>query len=363
MVNFFYLDKDPIKCAKYYCNKHVLKIPIEIAQILSKIHHELETGIDYCKVYKNSLVVKNTLGPYCWIKQSYDNYIWTSKLGLALINEYKLRYNKDATDDKKYELINSTYQNKSTQNRQYYANKANFRKENDFVGKFSNRSRFYNIFKVYNRNKQIIELDKAKIKDIQDKSEKSQLDLKAIKDEIYRNFEINFPTASYKIKNFIMIIMDYVGVDINDNDSINIKLACITEIYDKYKNDLICNQTDCLEKATYENDDKTNKRCIEHKTNVMKPIKKELGDGDILFTDITQIYEECMTNKLISPQPAPVVKKTVVANTAAATKSVSAVIKADPIKNANLNPNTITKKKTNLKLNINKTKKTNYCYQ
>jgi hypothetical protein len=95
MVNFFYLDKDPIKCAKYYCNKHILKIPIEIAQILSKIHHELETGIEYCKIYKNSLVVKNTLGPYCWIKQSYDNYIWTSKLGLALINEYKLRYNKD----------------------------------------------------------------------------------------------------------------------------------------------------------------------------------------------------------------------------------------------------------------------------
>jgi hypothetical protein len=96
MVNFFYLDKDPIKCAKYYCNKHVLKIPIEIAQILSKLHHELETGIDYCKIYKNSLVVKSTLGPYCWIKQSHDNYIWTSKLGLALIDEYKLRYNKDA---------------------------------------------------------------------------------------------------------------------------------------------------------------------------------------------------------------------------------------------------------------------------
>ncbi len=95
MVNFFYLDKDPIKCAKYYCNKHILKIPIEIAQILSKIHHELETGINYCKIYKNSQVVKNTLGPYCWIKQSYDNYIWTTKLGLALINEYKLRYNKD----------------------------------------------------------------------------------------------------------------------------------------------------------------------------------------------------------------------------------------------------------------------------
>ena len=41
MVNFFYLDKDPQKCAEYYCDKHVVKISIEIAQILSKIHQKL----------------------------------------------------------------------------------------------------------------------------------------------------------------------------------------------------------------------------------------------------------------------------------------------------------------------------------
>ena len=95
MVNFFYLDKDPKKCAQYYCNKHVLKIPIEIAQILSKIHHEIKSGIDCNRIYGNSAVVKNTLGPYCWIHDSYDNYIWTAQLGLELINEYKLRYNKN----------------------------------------------------------------------------------------------------------------------------------------------------------------------------------------------------------------------------------------------------------------------------
>jgi len=94
MVNFFYLDKDPKKCAKYYCNKHILKIPIEIAQILSKIHYELKSSIDYSKIYKNSIVVKNTIGPYCWIKESLDNYFWANQLGLELINEYKFRYNK-----------------------------------------------------------------------------------------------------------------------------------------------------------------------------------------------------------------------------------------------------------------------------
>ena len=96
MVNFFYLDKDPKKCAEYYCNRHILKIPIEIAQILSKIHHVLESGIDYNKIYKSSIVVKNTIGPYLWAIESHDNYIWTCQLGLELIKEFKLRYNRDA---------------------------------------------------------------------------------------------------------------------------------------------------------------------------------------------------------------------------------------------------------------------------
>lgn len=95
MVNFFYLDKDPKKCAQYYCNKHIIKIPIEIAQILSKIHYDLNSNIDFSKIYKNSIVVNESIGPYQWIKESYDNYIWACKLGLELINEYKIRYNKD----------------------------------------------------------------------------------------------------------------------------------------------------------------------------------------------------------------------------------------------------------------------------
>ena len=94
MVNFFYLDTNPSKCAKYYCDKHVLKIPIEIAQILSKIHHILKTKIDLKKIYANSKVVKETLGPYLWSLTSLDNYIWTCDLGLELINEYKYRYGK-----------------------------------------------------------------------------------------------------------------------------------------------------------------------------------------------------------------------------------------------------------------------------
>ena len=70
MVNFFYLDQDPKICAQSYCNKHIIKIPIEIAQILSKIHHDLNSSIDYSTIYNNSRVVKNTLGPYLWAIES-----------------------------------------------------------------------------------------------------------------------------------------------------------------------------------------------------------------------------------------------------------------------------------------------------
>ena len=82
MVNFFYLDRDPKKCAQYYCNKHIVKIPIEIAQMLSKIHYQLNSNIDFSKIYKNSIVVNDNIGPYIWIKQSYDN----CKTGLDYIS-------------------------------------------------------------------------------------------------------------------------------------------------------------------------------------------------------------------------------------------------------------------------------------
>jgi hypothetical protein len=71
--NSFYLDKDPIKCTKYYCNKYVLKIPVKIALVMSKIHHELETGINYCKVYKRNYFIINNLLSYL-LNNEYKRY-------------------------------------------------------------------------------------------------------------------------------------------------------------------------------------------------------------------------------------------------------------------------------------------------
>ena len=41
-MNIFYLHKDPDICAEYHCDKHVLKMIIEYAQLLSTAHRMLD---------------------------------------------------------------------------------------------------------------------------------------------------------------------------------------------------------------------------------------------------------------------------------------------------------------------------------
>jgi hypothetical protein len=41
-MNIFYLDEDPKICAQYHCDKHVVKMIIEYAQLLSTAHRVLD---------------------------------------------------------------------------------------------------------------------------------------------------------------------------------------------------------------------------------------------------------------------------------------------------------------------------------
>jgi len=91
MVNLFYLDKDPKKCAQYYCDKHVNKILIEIGQILSQIHH---LHGDKIPPYKPCKAISPNLKPLKWALNSKSNYLYCCDLAKNLINEYKYRYNK-----------------------------------------------------------------------------------------------------------------------------------------------------------------------------------------------------------------------------------------------------------------------------
>ena len=54
-MNIFYLDKDPQQAAKYHCDKHVVKMILESAQMLCTVVNEISGGqvTPYKSTHKN----------------------------------------------------------------------------------------------------------------------------------------------------------------------------------------------------------------------------------------------------------------------------------------------------------------------
>ena len=93
-MNIFILDEDVKKCAQYHCDKHVVKMILETAQLLCGVHHVTahDTAHDTAHVpYK--LSHKNHPCAI-WARESFSNYVYLCELGLELCNEYTHRYGK-----------------------------------------------------------------------------------------------------------------------------------------------------------------------------------------------------------------------------------------------------------------------------
>ena len=109
-MNIFYLDHNPAECAKMHNNKHVVKMILEYAQLLSTAHRFLDgTLIDgYSKTGRKQkrYVLSGNLDSILyvsthinhpsaiWVRQSPENYIWLANMLLALCEEYTHRYGK-----------------------------------------------------------------------------------------------------------------------------------------------------------------------------------------------------------------------------------------------------------------------------
>ena len=63
-MNIFYLHKDPVICAEYHIDKHVVKMPIEYAQLMSTAHRVLD-GELYLGKTKNNRNKNNVLRIIC----------------------------------------------------------------------------------------------------------------------------------------------------------------------------------------------------------------------------------------------------------------------------------------------------------
>jgi len=88
-MNIFLLDTDTKKCAQYHCDKHVVKMILETAQLLCGVHHMTNqiTEAPYKLSHRNHPCS-------IWARESLSNYLYLCELGLELCKEYTYRYGK-----------------------------------------------------------------------------------------------------------------------------------------------------------------------------------------------------------------------------------------------------------------------------
>lgn len=88
-MNIFLLDNDPRVAAAYHCDKHVVKMILESAQLLCAAHHLNNTNaeIPYKLTHAAHPCTK-------WVAASLNNYLFTLELAKGLLLEYTKRYGK-----------------------------------------------------------------------------------------------------------------------------------------------------------------------------------------------------------------------------------------------------------------------------
>jgi len=92
-MNIFFLNRDPLLAAGDHCDKHVLKMIIESAQMLSTAHLVI-SGFDQAK-HDNPCLLKPTHQNHpcsLWVRSGPEQYSWTLRLLDGLLREYHTRY-------------------------------------------------------------------------------------------------------------------------------------------------------------------------------------------------------------------------------------------------------------------------------
>lgn len=86
-MNIFYLDESPAVAAIYHCDKHVVKMILESAQLLC-------TAVNVTAGKQITPYKTTHINHPCsiWIRESFANWFYVYKLMLYLENEWQFRY-------------------------------------------------------------------------------------------------------------------------------------------------------------------------------------------------------------------------------------------------------------------------------
>jgi hypothetical protein len=103
-MNIFFLSGNPRRCARWHCDKHVVKMILESTQILYTAHHVnggsvvVETTAPICKTtgkrgYKKHAAKHPSVR---WASASLAHYVWLCRMALCLVDEHQYRFGPTA---------------------------------------------------------------------------------------------------------------------------------------------------------------------------------------------------------------------------------------------------------------------------
>jgi len=122
-MNLFILDNDPVVAAQLQCDKHVVKMIVESAQMLSTAHRIVDGTVEKRISKSGKTMVNYWVHPNSnqeqvlyrvahqahpctiWTMASSENYNWHYEHFVALCDEYKYRYGKEHMSDTKLREI------------------------------------------------------------------------------------------------------------------------------------------------------------------------------------------------------------------------------------------------------------------
>jgi hypothetical protein len=98
-MNIFYLSKKTSRCARWHCDKHVVKMILETAQLLYTAHWVLDVKPDFSSAPSRMsgeagyMPIRNVNHPSAkWARSGLMQYTWLCNLGVALSAEFRHRF-------------------------------------------------------------------------------------------------------------------------------------------------------------------------------------------------------------------------------------------------------------------------------
>ena len=97
-MNIFHLSYDPRTSARAMTNKHIVKMVVELAQLMSTAHRIIDPESPFlATLYKET---HRNHPSAIWTRESTGNYLWAYFHFCALCDEYTARYHKIHKTDK-----------------------------------------------------------------------------------------------------------------------------------------------------------------------------------------------------------------------------------------------------------------------